>query len=128
MSTYNVLVNKNQLLSVITLKDKSNRLFKFIIPMTLSEKVISYLKDIFKEVTFYNFLETILVSNDKEIYFLTGDKLNNQDQFVKNIDLKLKVENLFNNILNNKEFNEIDQFYLKNWYDLTISFILFQNR
>lgn len=128
MSTYNVLVNKNQLLSVITLKDKSNRLFKFIIPMTLSEKVISYLKDIFKEVTFYNFLETRLVSNDKEIYFLTGDKLNNQDQFVKNIDLKLKVENLFNNILNNKEFNEIDQFYLKNWYDLTISFILFQNR
>lgn len=128
MSTYNVLVNKNQLLSVITLKDKSNRLFKFIIPMTLSEKVISYLKDIFKEVTFYNFLETRLVSNDKEIYFLTGDKLNNQDQFVKNIDLKLKVENLFNNILNNKEFNETDQFYLKNWYDLTISFILFQNR
>ena len=128
MSTYNVLVNKNQLLSVITLKDKSNRLFKFIIPMTLSEKVISYLKDIFKEVTFYNFLETRLVSSDKEIYFLTGDKLNNQDQFVKNIDLKLKVENLFNNILNNKEFNETDQFYLKNWYDLTISFILFQNR
>ena len=128
MSTYNVLVNKNQLLSVITLKDKSNRLFKFIIPMTLSEKVISYLKDIFKEVTFYNFLETRLVSNDKEIYFLTGDKLNNQDQFVKNIDLKLKVENLFNNILNNKEFNETDQFYLKNLYDLTISFILFQNR
>ena len=128
MSTYNVLVNKNQLLSIITLKDKSNRLFKFIIPMTLSEKVISYLKDIFKEVTFYNFLETRLVSNDKEIYFLTGDKLNNQDQFVKNIDLKLKVENLFNNILNNKEFNETDQFYLKNWYDLTISFILFQNR
>lgn len=128
MSTYNVLVNKNQLLSVITLKDKSNRLFKFIIPMTLSEKVTSYLKDIFKEVTFYNFLETRLVSSDKEIYFLTGDKLNNQDQFVKNIDLKLKVENLFNNILNNQEFNEIDQFYLKNWYDLTISFILFQNR
>lgn len=128
MSTYNVLVNKNQLLSVITLKDKSNRLFKFIIPMTLSEKVTSYLKDIFKEVTFYNFLETRLVSSDKEIYFLTGDKLNNQDQFVKNIDLKLKVENLFNNILNNKEFNETDQFYLKNWYDLTISFILFQNR
>ena len=96
--------------------------------MTLSEKVTSYLKDIFKEVTFYNFLETRLVSSDKEIYFLTGDKLNNQDQFVKNIDLKLKVENLFNNILNNKEFNETDQFYLKNWYDLTISFILFQNR
>ena len=128
MSTYNVLVNKNQLLSVITLKDKSNRLFKFIIPMTLSEKVTSYLKNIFKEVTSYNFLETRLVSSDKEIYFLTGDKLNNQDQFVKNIDLKLKVENLFNNILNNKEFNETDQFYLKNWYDLTISFILFQNR